>query len=168
MALLPRLRSTRRRRQGRLTSSVRPRSPFSFCLLGERGVRRVQLLVHRFRAKPHQFSVFGFSRIGLSLSHQPSAHGFLPSSRSLQHLFLHSHAITPVFSFGLVGMNSRSHSRRLKSKRAARSGCQCLGLGLTLRSTRTQPHVPSALPSWLRFPLPSHRPAAVGPVSFDR
>ena len=37
--------------------------------------------------------------MGLLLTHQPAAHGFLPSSRSLQRLGLHFHAITPVFPF---------------------------------------------------------------------
>src|SRR5512133_1303471 len=49
-------------------------------------------------AKPCQFSVFSSQGIGLSLTHQPSSHGFLPSSRSLQLLSLHSHAITPAIS----------------------------------------------------------------------
>src|SRR5450631_3786771 len=37
--------------------------------------------------------------MGLLLTHQQSAHGFLSSSRSLQRLCLHFHAITPVFPF---------------------------------------------------------------------
>jgi len=37
--------------------------------------------------------------MGLLLTHQPAAHGFLPSSKSLQRLGLHFHAITPVFPF---------------------------------------------------------------------
>ena len=37
--------------------------------------------------------------MALLLAHQPAAHGFLPSSRSIQRLFLHFHAITPTFSF---------------------------------------------------------------------
>jgi len=64
-------------------------------------------------AKPSQFSAFSFSGIGLSLTHQPSAHGFLPSSRSIQLLNPHSHAITPVFSFW-----ARRHEQSLSHKQA--------------------------------------------------
>jgi hypothetical protein len=37
--------------------------------------------------------------MALLLTHQLAAHGFLPSSKSLQYLGLHLHAITPVFPF---------------------------------------------------------------------
>jgi len=107
---------------GPVSFFVRPRSPFSVCLLGERGVRLVRSFVPLFMAKPRQFSAFSFSGIGLSLTHQPSAHGFLPSSRSIQLLNPHSHAITPVFSFW-----ARRHERSLSHKQAQIQARRVLG-----------------------------------------
>jgi len=110
--VISRLRSASSRRLGRLASFVRPRSPFSFCLLVWSGFgKRIALL--RPNGITDHFSFFGSSGIGLSLTHQQSAHGFLPSSRSLQLLGLHSHAITPVFSFG-----ARRHEPSLSLKQA--------------------------------------------------
>jgi len=163
----PWLLSLRERSPCRLTPPVRPRSPFSFCLLVWSGFGKLFVQLRSIGITDH-FSFFGISGIGLSLTHQPSAHGFLPSSGSLQLLGLHFHAITPVVSFGLVGMNVRSRSSRLNSRHTARSGRQCLGLGLTLRSTRTPPALPSALSQLLASSAPLIASVQAWPVSFTR
>src|ERR1035438_6235653 len=60
--------------------------------------------------------------MGLLLTHQPSAHGFLSPSRSLQRLSLHFHAITPVFSFW-----GRRHEFPLPLKQARIQARRALG-----------------------------------------
>ena len=119
--MLSRLRSSSRCRRCRLATFVRPRSPFSFCLLVWSGFgKRIALL--RPNGITDHFSFFGSSGIGLSLTHQPSAHGFLPSSRSLQHLCLQSHAITPVLSLW-----GRWHELPLSLKQAQTQARRALG-----------------------------------------
>jgi hypothetical protein len=60
--------------------------------------------------------------MGLSLTHQPSAHGFLPSSKSLQRLGPQFHAITPVFSLWV-----RRHELPLSLKQAQIQARRALG-----------------------------------------
>src|SRR5512133_1120252 len=84
-------------------------------------------------AKPRHSSVFSVQGIGLSLTHQPRAHGFLPSSESIQLLNLHSHAITPAISLW-----GRRHERSLPLKQAQISARRVLR-SLLLRARSNSP-----------------------------
>src|ERR1035438_5933809 len=78
-------------------------------------------------------------RMALLLAHQQSAHGFLPSSRSLQRFGPHFYAITPVVSLWGRQHESSLQFKQAQIQRAVYSGGKCFVLGLTVSSTRTQP-----------------------------
>ena len=63
--------------------------------------------------------------MALLLAHQQLAHGFLPSSRSLQHFVLHVYAITPV-----VSLWGRRHELSLSLKQAQIQARRALGAPL--------------------------------------
>ena len=67
-------------------------------------------------------SIVSLSRMALLLTHHHSAHGFLPSSKPIQHSPLHVHAITPV-----VSLWGRRHESSLPLKQAQTPAHRVLG-----------------------------------------